>query len=429
MAALLTPANESPAMLAEPAGLMSSLQLAWQQHTPLCPEQSALWERFMSLGLPHRKQDPWRQMDLRPLTQVAYQPTGDATMSLPQATQSGVTVSFLQDLPLAERAQAFVQLSAGWATESDSLAILNGALLQNALLIDVPEQMAVEQPIRVAIALPPGAPTPTYLNARIWVRVRTGASVTLMLDFHTRGNPQPEPVLTNCVLQIQADANAQCQVVVHHNETALNRFVSSELIHAEANAQINITKLHTGEGIRRIRMVADLAAPKAHIALNGLVLVGEHAKVHQHWVVNHGVPNATSQQLAKAILTGHALNEFNGTITVAPGANGTDARQMCQGLLLSDNAKAIALPQLRIEADDVKCAHGATIGQLDAEPIFYLVSRGFTPTQAQRLLLLGFVDEVTDTVQCPSLRQACHNLIRTALRSLVTDLQIESPAT
>ena len=426
-----TTADSSPSLPVETANLMTCLLEAKEKATLLSNTQSAIWDRFVELGLPTRRQDPWRQMDLREITQMAYDASSLSSpmVSMPQSLPTGVDACFLKDLAPEEQSKTVEDMTSGWNIESDTFCLLNSALMQDALIIRVNEGVNAEQPIRVAMALPPGADKPTYLNARVLVLMHKDSQATVMLDCHTRGSGLNDvatsPILTNSVLQVQADANSQCHLVIHHNETVNTRFLGSEMVRAEAGAQVNITKLQTGEGIRRIRMSADLVEAGAHVALNSLTLLGHEAKVHQHWNINHLVPNATSQQLAKTILTDRALCEFNGTIAVAPGANGTDATQMCQSMLLSDKAKAIALPQLRIEADDVKCAHGATVGQLDEEPLFYLISRGFTREQAKQLLLLGFVDEVTDTIASPALRKTCQDLIRSELRSLVTERQAE----
>ena len=130
-----------------------------------------------------------------------------------------------------------------------------------------------------------------------------------------------------------------------------------------------------------------------------------------HSFMHHAEPNAVSHQLHKCIVDGKARAIFNGQVRVAPGAQGTDAKQQSRNLLLSETARVDTKPQLEIYADDVKCSHGATVGQLDPEELFYLQSRGLNADDARNLLTYGFAGDVLNHIPVASLRRSLRQLV------------------
>jgi len=143
----------------------------------------------------------------------------------------------------------------------------------------------------------------------------------------------------------------------------------------------------------------------AHASLDGLAMIGAGQLADTHTFIDHASPHCTSQQLHKVVLAGNAHGVFNGRILVQAGAQQTDSAQQSRTLILSDRARIDAKPQLEIFADDVKCAHGATVGQLEADELFYLVSRGIEPAAARRLLTFGFAADVINRLGIASLEQ------------------------
>jgi Fe-S cluster assembly protein SufD len=143
----------------------------------------------------------------------------------------------------------------------------------------------------------------------------------------------------------------------------------------------------------------------ADVVLDGLALLGDAQLADTHSLIDHAVPHCTSRQTHKTIADGTSQAVFNGMIYVHPDAQGTDAQQQCRGLLLSTQARVFAKPQLEIYADDVKCAHGAAIGQLDPEAMFYLQSRGLRPSLARNLLTYAFASDLLAGIPVASLRR------------------------
>jgi Fe-S cluster assembly protein SufD len=159
-------------------------------------------------------------------------------------------------------------------------------------------------------------------------------------------------------------------------------------------------------GARLSRSTPEVAmAEGAELALEGLALLGGPQVSDTHSVIDHLVPHGTSRQTHKVIADGASRAVFNGKIFVREGAQATDAQQQCRGLLLSPQARIDAKPQLEIFADDVKCAHGAAIGQLDPEALFYLRSRGLAPELARNVLTYAFAADVLAGIPVPSLRR------------------------
>jgi Fe-S cluster assembly protein SufD len=161
-------------------------------------------------------------------------------------------------------------------------------------------------------------------------------------------------------------------------------------------------------------------AEGAEATLDGLALLDGQQVADTHSFLHHAEPKATSHQLHKCIVDGKARAVFNGQIRVAPGAQGTDARQQSRNLLLSETGRVDTKPQLDIYADDVKCSHGATVGQLDPEELFYLQSRGLDEDDARNLLTYGFAADVLRHIPVASLRRALRQLVmaRTQASSL-----------
>jgi len=179
----------------------------------------------------------------------------------------------------------------------------------------------------------------------------------------------------------------------------------------------------TGEGLVRNDVRVSLDGPGASVTLGGLSVLSGAAGSHNHSVVTHAAPGTTSRQLFKDILSGASRSEYSGLVHVLRGAPGSDSNQLCRNLLLSDEARAHSRPQLKIDTDDVKCSHGSATGQLPANELFYLQSRGLSHEQARAILIEGFAEEVVLTLP-ESLRQEAHERVRHELER-VAGLQPE----
>lgn len=208
---------------------------------------------------------------------------------------------------------------------------------------------------------------------------------------------------------------------VHVRETAIRLGAQSKLVHGKiidgggamlartrvdvaAGAYYDNFNLVMGGEVVRDEIDVALSGPLAQCAVNGAMLLrgARHADTTAHIV--HAAPHTSSRQFYKSVLDQKARGVFQGKITVAAGAQKADGQQLSRALLLSDQAEMDALPELKIYADDVKCSHGSTVGELDAEPLFYLQARGIDEREARSLLIRGFLDEVLDEIRAPEWR-------------------------
>jgi Fe-S cluster assembly protein SufD len=237
------------------------------------------------------------------------------------------------------------------------------------------------------------------------INVGAGSKV----DFLIGPEKQGAGSLVSSVIRLNVGENASVSLTKTRTGSGAN-FCQMQT-RQEANSFLSLFELTTGGELTRNDLTAVLAGEGAEIELNGLYTVAGRNHVDNHTTIEHAVPNTSSRQLYKGILSGHACGVFNGRIVVKPGAKGSDALQMNRNLLSSRTAKVDTKPQLEIGNDDVRCSHGATIGRLDEAQLFYLRSRGLDPKEAEALLSRGFAVEVIDLVRNETVRERVLNLV------------------
>ena len=209
----------------------------------------------------------------------------------------------------------------------------------------------------------------------------------------------------NPITEIMLKPGACVEHYKIQRESAQAYHVSTIHVEQEHDTQFTSHAVSLGARLSRTDINARLRSEGATCQLNGLFLASGHQHVDFHTAVDHISPAGTSDEYYKGILDGRARGVFNGRVYVHPDAQQTDAHQKSFNLLLSNHAEIDTKPQLEIYADDVKCSHGATVGQLDERMLFYLRSRGIDEAQARALLIFGFAADVLDRIQLPALRQ------------------------
>jgi len=233
------------------------------------------------------------------------------------------------------------------------------------------------------------------------VTVDAGCEATLVETHLGHGGR----ALTSDVVEITVAEGATLHHVVVQDADADAAVVHTIAVKVEADATYRSTSVQLGAGLARAELRVELAGEGARTDLAGLALGKGSEHVDHHVLIDHAVPNGTSTQSFRSILDGTARSVFTGKVIVREGAMGTDSDQSNRNLLLSDDAIANTRPQLEIYADDVKCAHGATVGKLDDDALFYLRQRGLTPKQAQGLLVEAFAGEVVETIADDAVRE------------------------
>jgi len=273
--------------------------------------------------------------------------------------------------------------------EEGKFAALNAALWNDGVFLYVPRGVSLDLPIRVTRWLSESA---TAYFSRVLIVAEPTSRVSyvdevLSDDFDAQ-------TLTSTAVEVIARDGAQVQYVAVQRlgQGAFYQSVQRTLAHRDST--LDTLNVALGASVTRVDLNARLLGPGANSDMLGLYF----GDANQHFDFNtsqdHTVPNTSSDLLYKGALDGASRSVFRGIIRVYPGAQGTDAYQTNRNLLLSPHARADSLPNLEIEADDVKCSHGATVGQLDDEAKFYLMSRGLDRVQAERLVVLGFLGEV-----------------------------------
>jgi Fe-S cluster assembly protein SufD len=209
---------------------------------------------------------------------------------------------------------------------------------------------------------------------------------------------------TNAVVEVVLGEGARLEHYKVQRESAQGYHIATTTAELGRNSVFETTTITLGAQLSRHNIAVRLADEGALCRVDGLYIVGAGQHTDTHSLIDHTQPHCTSRQLYKGILDGKSRAVFNGKVFVHEGAQGTDAQQTNRNLLLSKEARVDTKPQLEIFADDVKCAHGATVGQLEEEELFYLISRGLHRELAQNLLTYGFAEEVIDKIKIESIK-------------------------
>jgi len=391
-------------------------------------------DRVAALTVPTTRDEEWRFTDISPLTKQSFLPVrtashlqaadverfylGEAVIRLvfvdgvyaPQlssvARDLGVVVTNLSAAVSAHAAAIEPHLGRHTDFQDNVFAALNTAFLHDGALIVVPRNASVAVPVHLLFIA-------TQKEAASYPRcllvAESGSTVTVVEDYVAL---QEEAYFTNAVTEIALADNARVNHIRVQRDSGPAFHIANcavSLAHASRYQSVSVA---LGARISRYNLNVLQAAEGAECAIDGLALIAERQLADTHTCIDHAKPHGTSRQLHKCIVGGAAHAVFNGKIVVRPGAQLTDSSQSSRNLLLTGKARVDTKPQLEIFADDVKCAHGATVGQLDNEEVFYLKSRGLSDVAARNLLTYAFGAEIIDRIPIASLK---HRLEQTVL--------------
>lgn len=388
-------------------------------------------DRAGTLKLPTTRDEDWRFTDISPLAKLSFQPAravstlqaadvegfylDEAAIRLvfvdgaymPQfstqpnkARDLGLTVTDLSSTAVSSHGTVIEPHLGRHAGFQDNLfAALNTAFLHDGALVVAPRNAAVDAPVHVLfIATQPEVAS----HPRCLLIAESGSAVTIVEDYVTL---QEGAYVTNAVTEIVLEGNAQVNHVRIQRDSPQAFHIGQCAVSLAYASRYRSVSVALGARISRYDLNAHLAAEGAECAIDGLALISGRQLADTHTCIDHAQPNGISRQLHKCIVDGAAHAVFNGKIMVRPGAQCTDSTQSSRNLLLSAKARVDTKPQLEIFADDVKCAHGATVGQLDIEELFYLKSRGLSEIAARNLLTYAFGAEIIDRIPVASLKQ------------------------
>ena len=392
---------------------------------------------FLDRGFPSIKQEEWRHTNVAPIARSSFSlsPRSGAVdrAALEPYLYSGclnvvlvdgvlsATLSdeldeaLVADLSAALRqpgttAPALERLASQAQHQKHAFVALNTGLFEGGALVRFARGQVVERPVHllhVATSSPPEEATPANFP-RTLIVAEENCQGTVIETFVGTGT---SPYFTCAVSEIVAQ---QASVLRHFKvqREALQAFhIASMNVHLERSANFSSYSISVGGSLVRNDINAVLDGEGVDCTLNGLYLADDRQHVDHHMWVEHKAPHCDSHELYKGILDGHARAVFNGRIFVHDGAQKTDAKQTNRNLLLSDNALVHSNPQLEIFADDVRCTHGSTIGQLEPDALFYLRSRGLPLDAARSLLVYAFASELVERIECEPVRADLERLL------------------
>lgn len=296
-------------------------------------------------------------------------------------------------------------------TSKDAIVALNTALAQDGVLLYVPKNTVIDTPIQLIDIL--RADVDLMYNRRILIIVEANAEAKLLVCNHAIDDVK---FLGTHVTEIFAGENANVdfyELEETHTKTA--RF-NNIYVRQEANSNVLVNNMTLHNGVTRNTTEITLSGEGAHTDCNGMSIVDKQQHVDNTTLIDHTVPNCTSHELFKNVLDGESTGAFTGMILVRPDAQKTNSEQTNRNICLTKEARMYARPQLEIYADDVKCGHGATVGQLDETALFYMRSRGISEREGRLLLMFAFVNEVIDTISIEPLKERLHQLVEKRFR-------------
>ncbi|MDQ2927334.1 MAG: Fe-S cluster assembly protein SufD [Pseudomonadota bacterium] len=315
------------------------------------------------------------------------------------AGDTGISISTLASAVAAHGATVQAQLARHAVFDDSFFTALNTAFLHDAAVIIVARHTTVATPVHLLFI---STQVDVASHPRLLLVAEPDSAVTLIEDHVAM---HEGAYLSNSVAEIALGANAKVEHVRVQRESDAAFHIARCAVSLAQASRYHSVSVAFGARVSRLELDVRQAGETAECSLDGLALIGERQLADTHSLIDHAWPHGVSRQLHKCIVDGAAHAVFSGKVMVRPGAQRTDSAQSSRNLLLSARAVVDALPQLEIFADDVKCTHGATVGQLDSEEVFYLRSRGLSEAAARNLLTYAFGAEVIDRIPVASLRR------------------------
>jgi Fe-S cluster assembly protein SufD len=391
--------------------------------------------RFAEIGFPTTHDEDWRFTNVTAVSNTAFELAGAEVVSKEQLEPFGVSQFacclvfvnglFSQELSIVTKlpkdvtvrslaaqlkndpASVEQHLARYLNIERDAFAALNTAFVEDGVYVNVPRGAVIESPIYVFYVTVPGA-TPTMNHPRNLIVAHENSQVTVVEDYVSLGEGI---TFSNAATELIAgdNANVSHYMIVREGDQAYN--FSTLRIQQGCHANVATHSLLLSGALVRNNVHPVLAGEGSECLINGLFMANGRQHMDNYMLVEHASPHCDSRQFYNGILNGQSHGVFHGRIIVHKDAQKTDAKQTNRNLLLSDDAQIDTKPQLEIYADDVKCTHGATIGQFDDNALFYLRSRGLAEAAARHVLLLAFANECLDRMNSPQVREHLEKLV------------------
>lgn len=401
-------------------------------------------ERFERLGFPDVRDEEWKYTNLATLAKENFVPASNDELDVEDphsrfgyGTAHVVVVNGflredlsvmngLEDVVATDLLNAaadarynkvvrkYLARNAGY--HNNGLTALNTAFIQSGVFLWIPKNVRLETPLQITFVAE-GFEQNSANFPRLLIVAEENSSATVIESFVSNGDAR---YFTNAISEIVLKDGAHLEHYRLQRESKEAFHLSTTSAELFRSSRYDITSINLGAQLSRHDVSVILDQEGAETSVDGLYMVDRNQHTDTHSVIDHKQPHCSSHQLYKGILDDNARAVFNGKVLVREGAQKTDAMQTNKNLLLSDKARVDTKPQLEIYADDVKCAHGAAVGQIDPEELFYLETRGINPELGRKLLTYGFAEEVIGKIKIESIRSQLDELV---LRQLRTSLE------
>ncbi|MDP6456670.1 MAG: Fe-S cluster assembly protein SufD [Candidatus Marinimicrobia bacterium] len=419
-----------------------SAHLTASNHEPqsLKDLRNQAFGQFHEIGFPARNWEEWRFTGTAAVEKAKFRLTG--SQDLPASVEScidalavptllfvnghyqpqlsevpeGIEVRTLLDAYLEEPSN----VCNGFAAGPSPFAFLNTAFMNTGLFIRISSNMPENTYLRISFLITNPA-EPIMNHPRLVIEADNDSRCTIVEHYRGEGETA---YWNNAVTVFRLGRNSNICHIRIQDESRTAAHLASTHYQLESGATVNSQHMASGSSLHRNDVQVNLSGPDACAILRGLCLAREDQHLDYHINVDHQVEQVSSLVLFKYILADRAEGVFNGRAMVRSGAQQIDADQKNKNLLLSDNATMNSNPQLEIYADDVKCTHGSSTGQLDVDALFYLRSRGIDPATAQTLMTSGFANEVLDKIEPPAVREHCQTTLSNWLRDTGKELTV-----
>lgn len=297
----------------------------------------------------------------------------------------------------------------------DPVVALNGAFAQDGIFIFIPDHVMIDKPIQIINLL--RSEEDLYVTQRNLVVVGKNAHVKLMFCDHTLA---VHSFIANYLTEVFMDSDSVVDIYGIQNQHNGTAYLNGLFVRQERNAQLITSTISLHGGLTRNHLHVDLQGEHANASLFGLALTDKDQHCDNYTSIEHANPACHSNQIFKNILDDNSTGAFTGRIHVMPGAVKTEAYQRNNSVLMTKAARMNTKPQLVIDNDDVKCSHGATVGQINEEALFYLQTRGINEKEARLMLMFAFAHEVLANIRVEQLRQSIDKLVNKRLRGEVS---------
>lgn len=420
-------------------------RLVFQHTLPdyLLEIQHKAFDAFSRLGIPETKNENYRYTDLKPAFQKVYQVDSGSTDTqidpehifncdvpnlntqvefilngryMPKELDLTVLPNGIIFGSLLNAFTEFPELIANHYARiadysEDGLIAMNTAFSVDGFFLYVPDNRSIDGALQLINLLSHNQHL--LVNTRNLIILGKNASAQVLVCDHTLADFS---FLTNSVTEVYVGENASFHLTKMQNANNQSTQLDGIFIHQERNSRASATAVSLHGGLIRNHFHVKLDGDGSFNETSGLYLTDRTQQITNHTLIEHLKPNCVSSQKFKGVLDDEANGAFNGKIHVHPDAQKTEAYQVNRSILLTDHAKMNSKPMLEIYADDVKCSHGATIGQIDEDALFYLQTRGIGKKEARLMLMYAFTDEIISTIPIPGLRDRIEELVNKRLR-------------